>query len=139
MHDEPRLVPPPGSYRRMQPKPLVSVSFNSPSIDSLLLFARSRLFIRLASSAEDVRHCVIPLMTSILINRACCRQERVLHGPVPGKCSGIVDRDLVQDRIRVHPGEALDGVQVFARTPKAGLGGEVGGVDNQSVAFPMAD
>src|SRR5438067_1445796 len=77
-------------------------------------------------------------MTGVLEEPVGHRDESRLRGPGLCKRRGIVDCEPVEDRVLADAREALDDMQIFARTAKHGLASKVGGVDNQRVAFPMA-
>ena len=47
--------------------------------------------------------------------------------------------NTIQKRLAIDASEALDHVQVFRGPAEPRLVREIGGVDNQRVAFPMAD
>jgi hypothetical protein len=51
----------------------------------------------------------------------------------------IVHREPIEQRVGVDASEALDDVQVLARTAEARLVGEVRRVDHERVAFPASD
>jgi len=67
-----------------------------------------------ASSTEEIRHAVIPLVTRILIYRPRCPRQGNCYRPGSRKCRWIVDCVLVVDRVSVDSCEAFDQVQVRA-------------------------
>ena len=58
------------------------------------------------------------------------------QGRVPGR--RIIDRELVEERIRVDAREAFDQMQVRGGSSETRLLGEIGRVDDKRLAFPMA-
>src|ERR1700722_19058056 len=64
--------------------------------------------------------------------------ELLLDRPGLGPHGRIFDRDLVGEALRPGAGPALDEMQVLARTEDVGLRAEVGHVDHQRVAVPVA-
>src|ERR1051326_3949716 len=78
-------------------------------------------------------------MARILINRAASREKRIFDCPLAGKRCRIVNRRPVQNCVRTSARESFHDMQIFRGSPESGLLGEIGGVDYQRVAFPMAD
>src|SRR5215470_4312801 len=64
--------------------------------------------------------------------------ELLLHGPGPGPHGRILDQDLIRQSLWPGACPALDQMQILARPEHVGLGTEVGHVDHERIAFPMA-
>src|SRR5579871_5368046 len=64
--------------------------------------------------------------------------EFLLHGPGPGPHGRIFDRDLVGEGRWSRARPPLNEVQVLARSKDIGFRAEIGHVDHQRVALPMA-
>src|SRR5438105_14826180 len=64
--------------------------------------------------------------------------ELLLDGPGLGPHGRIFDRNLVGERLRPGARPALNEVQVLARAKEIGLRTEIGHVDDERVALPMA-
>src|SRR6266568_1685935 len=64
--------------------------------------------------------------------------ELLLDGPWSGPHGRVVDQDRVRKGLWPGARPALDQVQVLPRPERVGLGTEVGHVDYERIAFPMA-
>src|SRR5579859_171782 len=103
------------------------------------------LFIR-ASARQNVSHGVIAFVTSVLKDSVGALRHGDLDGPGLGVNGGIIDGGLVDDGVRIYPAEALDDVEILVghsiqvadSETALVVKSEIGGVDNQSVAFPVA-
>src|SRR5207249_10621041 len=90
-----------------------------------------------AGTGENILEGEIPLVTGVFVD-----QLRTLpHG---NHCSPgfrpnrrIVDREFVLKRVRGEACEAFDHMQARAGAPDVERGGDVVGVDNERIAFPM--
>src|SRR5262249_55628885 len=72
------------------------------------------LFFLGARAGEDARHRVIAFVARVLEDRPLDLFHRQRSRPRSGERLRIVDRELVVDRIRVDPAEALDHLQGLA-------------------------
>src|SRR6266566_4919100 len=86
--------------------------FDSPGSLLRCFFRRGLLFG--ASSTEQIRHAVIPLVTRVLIYRPRRPRQWNRYCPGPCECRWIVDCILVVDRVSVDSCEAFDQMQVRA-------------------------
>jgi len=76
----------PGAYSKSKDRidlSSVQKSVGGMALNLLCLVLRS-LFLQ-SSSPENVSHCVVPLVTCVLIDRASRCQERILSCPLPRK------------------------------------------------------
>src|SRR5271170_5432581 len=64
--------------------------------------------------------------------------ELLLYGPWPRPHGRIFDRDLVGEGLRPSARPSLDEMQVLARSEDIGFRTEVGHVDDEGIALPMA-
>src|SRR5580704_8179333 len=64
--------------------------------------------------------------------------ELLADGPGSRPHGRVLDGHHVFERVRAGPGPALDQVQVLTRALNVGLRTEVGDVDHQRIAVPMA-
>src|SRR3989442_5526531 len=95
--------------------------------------------LRCARTGKDAQHPFsVPLVTRILVDLGLNLLEINGDGPGPGPRSRVGEGDFVVDRIRRDTGEAFDDMQVFRRSQKVVLEGEVRGVDDQRCAVPSA-
>ena len=78
-------------------------------------------------------------MARVLVDQLVGLRHRDRRAPFRRPRRGIVDRELVLQRVRIDAAEALDQVQVLRRAAEPGLLREVGGVHHERVAFPVAD
>jgi hypothetical protein len=93
-----------------------------------------------AGSHKQGRHTVVPLVAPWLlvdpIRLAVLSAEFRLDGPRFRPRRGILERHGILERVRVEACPPFDEVQVFAGSLEVGLGGEIGDVDDQRIAFP---
>src|ERR1700680_672517 len=89
-------------------------------------------------SIEDGGYHGIPLMAGPLIYWPLSRGPGNLRSPGFVPRGGILDRKLVHDLVIGGAREAFDQMQLFAGTSESGHIREIGGVDHQRVALPMA-
>src|SRR5215467_13157110 len=90
-----------------------------------------------AGSRQDALHSVVSLVTRVFDQRVIRMPQRDLHGPGFEPRVRIVERHRPRKIIRSSALEALDHVKLFAIVHE-GFGAVVGGVHDQSVAFPTA-
>src|SRR5262249_1882325 len=94
------------------------------------------------SRAQDIGDAVVPFVTRIFINdTAFVAFSRVSDGPRPGPGAGIVERRLVEERVRIAEREPFSQCQPIARTSAAvalqtRLPVEVSRRDDQRAAIP---
>src|SRR5579864_1959123 len=86
-------------------------------------------------SREDSCHAVVPLVAGVLEDRALGPDAGDLGGPRLSERRRVIDREGIEERIRIDTREALDQVHILAGAAEGGLVGEVGGVDHQGVAL----
>ena len=84
------------------------------------------------------RQAVVPLVAGVLVDRPVGLRHRIRHGPRPRPRRRIVDREAIVERVGVDAREALDEVQILARSAEVRPVGEVRRVDDQRVALPAA-
>src|SRR5256885_7253985 len=106
-----------------------SFSWPSPCAAAALLDARA---------AQDVFERVISLVAGVFEDLLVAGDPRILPGPRPVPCRRILDRESVEDGVRIDPREPFDNVQVLAGAFVTRLVREVGRVDDERVAFPTA-
>ena len=87
---------------------------------------------------QNIRHRVIPLVTFVWEDPFAGLAHGNLGAPRSGKSSGIVDGELVSDRIGVGAGESLGQMEVLVGPEEVVGPDEIGGIDDQRVALPMA-
>src|SRR5262249_38985842 len=134
------LAPPPRLLQRIllngQPRPYAA---QGPRIRASSLRKSTLLC---APSVQQPRQAVIPfdaarlVVDSVLL--AALPGELLLGGPGLGPHGRIFDRDLVGKRLWPGARPPLDQVQVLARAKEIGLRTEVGDVDDERIALPMA-
>src|SRR5262249_1418231 len=90
-----------------------------------------------AGSRQDALHSVVSLMTRVFDQRVIRVPQRDLHGPWFEPRFRIVERHRPRKIIRSSALEALDHVKLFTIVHE-GFGAVVGGIHDQSVAFPTA-
>src|SRR5262249_49512275 len=83
-------------------------------------------------SLDTARLVIDPVLLLALLG------EVLLDGPGLSPHGRIFDQDLVGKGLWPGARPALDQVQVLARPEHVGLGTEVGYVDHERIAFPMA-
>ena len=88
--------------------------------------------------AEDPGHAVVALVAGVLVERLVAPPHRDRRRPRARPGLGIGHGVGVVQRVRVHPGQALDQGHVAGRAPPAALVVEVRGLDHQCVALPVA-
>src|SRR4051812_11852619 len=99
----------------------------------------SRLFLLPESRAlQNVLHGVIAFMAGVLVNVPARRRPRHLTRPRPFPRRRVLYRETIQQRLVIHTSEPLHHVQVLRRSAEPRLVGEIRGVDNERVAFPMS-
>src|SRR5437762_8335806 len=90
-------------------------------------------------NVRDERHAVVFHELHVLLESAI---ERHADFPWPREHFGILDRRLVRDVVRIDPSVALHHVQLIAveisRSIEPGFVIEIGHIDNQCLAVPMA-
>src|SRR3989442_1526663 len=72
------------------------------------LLLLGRLLLLGAGCAQDVRHRIVPFVTRVFEQAAVGLGHRRRDGPRFREYPRIVDRELVINRVRVDPSEALD-------------------------------
>jgi hypothetical protein len=82
---------------------------------------------------------VVAFVAGVLVEVVLRRHPRVLARPRAIPRRRIFDSEAVDERIRVRAPDALDDVELIARSVELRLGCEVRGIDDQCVAFPPAD
>src|SRR4051812_9312616 len=91
-----------------------------------------------AGTGENAGEAVVPFVARVLVERTGRPGHRQLTTPAAYEGLGIVDRELVKERVGVDPCVALNQVQVVGRAAEIRLVGEVGDVDHERVALPAA-
>src|SRR5215510_870235 len=111
----------------------------SSSFSQLLRLLRG--FVRLSppGAAQNIFERVVRFVTGVLKNVFIGRRPGKLAGPRPCPCGWIFNRKPVKQRIGSDARETFDNVEVLTRSTEPCLVGEVGGVDNECVSFPMTD
>src|SRR5262249_44523506 len=93
-------------------------------------------------SFEQRRHSVVSFVTSGLrvnpIGLVALLGQFLFDSPRSRPCRRILNRDDVIERVGTGAGPAFDEMQVLARSLEIGFGREIGDVDDQGFAFPMA-
>src|SRR5262245_54563266 len=95
------------------------------------------LFLFSPRTGKYTGHAVISFVTSILIERAINLLHGDFAGPRFGPARFIINRELVEQRIRVCACEALDHSHLIARSSKTCLVGEIRRFNDECIAFPM--
>src|SRR5438477_2409844 len=90
-----------------------------------------------ASTGENILEGEIPLVTGVLVDQLRTLPHGNHGGPGFRPNRRIVDREFVLKRVRGDAGEAFDHMQARTGPPEVEFGGEVCGVDNKRIAFPM--
>src|SRR5689334_14253215 len=90
-----------------------------------------------AGTAKDVGERLVALVAGVLKDGTRGSHQGNLAGPWLGERRRIVDREAVQNRIRVDPGEPFDDVQVLVGSAESSLAGQIGRIDHQSLSLPM--
>src|SRR5262249_14979357 len=90
-----------------------------------------------AGSRQNALHSVVSLVTRVFDQTVIRMPQRDLHGPWFEPRVRIVERHCPRKILRSSALEALDHVKLFAIVHE-GFGAVVGGVHDQSVAFPTA-
>src|SRR5580698_8221754 len=98
-----------------------------------------RFSLFLAGPGENGPQGVIAFVTSVLVNWAVARNQGKSRTPGFRECRRIVNRKLIDDRLRVGASKTYDQMQVRIGPMEAGVFGEIGGVDHQRLTLPMAD
>src|SRR5258708_38719148 len=100
----------------------------------------------LAGAAQDARQGVVALVAGVFVKRALCGGERPLAAPGRGVDRRVLDLELIADLLRRDAREALVHLGVLRQVDRgrdaraqALARIEVGGLDDQRVAFPMPD
>src|SRR5216684_6466111 len=90
-----------------------------------------------SSATENACEGVIALVTSVFINLipTLCHVNLRCPGSCPFR--RIIDREFIQESVRVDAGEAFDQLHGRAGPCEARLAGEIGRFDDQRVAFPV--
>src|SRR5690242_16590251 len=78
-------------------------------------------------------------MTGVLVHPLTGGHPRILASPRLLPSARVLDGEVVQQRLSVDAREPLGDPEVLARSVEPGLICEVGRLDYQGVAFPMAD
>src|SRR4029077_12825453 len=78
-------------------------------------------------------------MTGPLVDRPLGFRHRNLRGPRLGPRRGIFGSELVRDLIVGIAREALHQVQFLPRSSESASSSEIGRIDHQRIALPMAD
>ena len=78
-------------------------------------------------------------MAGVLVDPGVAGRPDVLSAPWRGPDVGILDRELVEQRVGVDPGEAFHDMKIASRAPEGRRVVEVGGVAHERVALPVAD
>src|SRR5260370_31453930 len=76
-------------------------------------------------------------MASVFVELARHLRDGRLARPWFGPHTRIFHRELIEDRFRVDAGEAFDHVQVLGSRKRTQIR-EIGGVDHQRIALPVA-
>src|SRR5438552_17707687 len=74
-----------------------------------------------ARAGEDVEHAVVALVAGVFVDAVGGLPHREFHGPRTRPRVRIVDRELVEQRIPIHPAEALDESKLLACAPERAL------------------
>src|SRR5881396_613855 len=90
-----------------------------------------------ASTSENILEGKIPLVTGVFVDQLQTLPHGNHCGPGFRPNRRIVDREFVLKRVRGDACEAFDHMQARACPPEVEFGGEVCGVDNKRIAFPM--
>jgi len=81
----------------------------------------------------------ISFVAVVFVNWARCGEPRDFSSPLAREGGGVVDGELIQQRIGVRASEALDHMQVLVGTSEARFSIEIGGINDQRVAVPAAE
>src|SRR3954453_7523321 len=103
---------------------------------SITLLLLSILF-RRACAAQIVPQTVIAFRTGVLKDRTVDLRHENLTAPgfLPG--GRIRDRKLIRNSVGIGSCEPFHHMQVLAGAPERGPVGEVGGIHDQRIAFPV--
>src|SRR6516165_11644368 len=113
-----------------------STSEYTPRLGRPVLFAHD-LLLR-PRARQNIRHRVIPLVTFVWKDPFASLAHGNFSAPRSGKRSGIVDGELVSDRIGTGAREPLGQMEVLVGPEEVVGPDEIGGIDDQRVALPMA-
>src|SRR6266700_3395656 len=110
-----------------------------PNSSALLRFLLRRFLLLHAGPAEYGGDHRIPLVAGPLVDRPLSLRHRNLRGPRFGPRGGIFGGELVSDRIVGGAREAFHQVQFLPGSSESASSSEIGGVDHQRTALPMAN
>src|SRR5262245_50822917 len=89
-----------------------------------------------ACPSEDIRQAVVPFSAGVLEERPLHPLHRYFRTPRSRPRGGIVDGELVANRVGIGTGEPLGHVQVLCRSTEADLVRVISRVDDQGIPLP---
>src|SRR5215831_21066333 len=99
----------------------------------------SCFFLTQPGAAKDVLQRVVRFVACIFVYLFVRCRPGVLAGPWPRPSCRILDRELIEESVRSHTSESFDDMHILGGSPEPGFVREIGGIDDESVAFPVAD
>src|SRR5271155_1134338 len=95
--------------------------------------------ISFSGSLENAGKGIVAFVAGVLVDGPAPASKRILDHPSPGKRRRILHRCTVQKRVAVEGLETLHHVEILRRALEFQPRVEIGRIDHQRIAFPVAD
>src|SRR5262245_39480986 len=89
------------------------------------------------STRENIQKAVVPFMAGVLEHGVFAVRHWKLDSPGLRECGFVIYRELVHQLVVGCPCEPFGEMKILIRASEVRLIGEVGGIHDQSVSFPV--